>query len=61
MDVIYSASNREEINPGASGQVQDHQEHHRDDQEQLLDDFKEGFKRFKGGLRGLIRSCFSCF
>ena len=47
--------------PGASGEVQDHQEHHQDDQEQLLDNFKEGFKRFKGGLRGLIRSCFSCF
>ena len=61
MEVIYIASNKEETNPGASGQVQDHQEHHRDDQEQLLDDFKEGFKRFKGGLRGLIRSCFSCF
>ena len=25
--------NKEETNPGASGQVQDHQEHHRDDQE----------------------------
>ena len=39
VDVIYIASNKEETNPGASGQVQDHQEHHRDDQEQLLDDF----------------------
>ena len=46
---------------GPPGQVQDHQDHHQDDQEQLLDNFKEGFKRFKGGLRGLIRSCFSCF
>ena len=36
-DVIYVASNMEETNPGASGQVQDHPEHHRDDQEQLLD------------------------
>ena len=39
VDVIYIASNKEETNPGASGQVQDHQEHHRDDQEQLLDNF----------------------
>ena len=39
VDVIYVASNKEETNPGASGQVQDHQEHHRDDQEQLLDKF----------------------
>ena len=39
VDVIYSASNKEETNPGASGQVQDHQEHHRDDQEQPLDNF----------------------
>ena len=38
---------------GPPGQVQDHQDHHQDDQEQLLDNFKEGFKRFKGGLRGL--------
>ena len=38
-DVIYIASSKEETNPGASGQVQDHQEHHRDDQEQLLDNF----------------------
>ena len=46
MDVIYIASNKEETNPGASGQVQDHQEHHRDDQEQLLDNFKKVFTRF---------------
>ena len=61
VDVMYSASNKDNTAPGASGEVQDHQEHHQDDQEQLLDDFKEGFKRFKGGLRGLIRCCFSCF
>ena len=46
MDVIYIASNKEETNPGASGQVQDHQEHHRDDQEQLLHDLLEVFIRF---------------
>ncbi len=44
--------NKEETNPGASGQVQDHQEHHRDDQEQLLDNFLAFFcyevlRRFK--------------
>ena len=42
---FYVASTREETNPGASGQVQDHQEHHRDDQEQLLDNFLEVFMR----------------
>ena len=46
MDAIYIASNREETGTGGSGEVQDHQEHHRDDQEQLLDNFKEVFKRF---------------
>ena len=46
LDVIYIASNKEETNPGASGQVQDPQEHHRDDQEQLLDDFLKVFRRF---------------
>ena len=61
MDVIYVASNSEETNPGASGQVQDHQEHHRDDQEQLLDNCLEVFTRFQEGLGGLIRSCSSCF
>ena len=39
VDVIYSASNKDETGPGASGEVQDHQEHHQDDQEQLQDDF----------------------
>ena len=43
VDVMYVASNKEETNPGASGQVQDHQEHHRDDQEQLLDNFLKVF------------------
>ena len=61
MNVTCIASNKEEAGPGGSGQVQDHQEHHRDDQEQLLDNFLEVFKGFKEGLRGLIRSCFSCF
>ena len=46
---------------GPPGQVQDHQDHHQDDQEQLLDNFKEGFKRFKGGLRSLIRFFFNGF
>ena len=48
------------IFPGTP-KVQDHEEHHRDDQEQLLDNLLEVFKRSKEGLRGLIRSCFSCF
>ena len=60
VDVIYIASNKEETNPGASGQVQDHQEHHRDDQEQLLDNFLEGFykvlRRFKRLNKVLIRN-----
>ena len=52
VEVIYSGSNRDETRPGASGQVQDHQEHRQDDQEQLQDDFKGGLNRFKEGLRG---------
>ena len=47
--LIIIPENDEITGPGGSGEVQDHQEHHRDDQEQLLDDFKEGFKRFKEG------------
>ncbi len=43
VDVIYSASNRDNTGPGASGEVQDHQEHHRDDQEHLLDHFTACF------------------
>ena len=39
VDVIYSASNKDDTGPGASGEVQDHQEHHQDDQEQLQDHF----------------------
>ena len=39
MDVSYIASTRDETGPGASGQVQDLQGHHQDDQEQLLDHF----------------------
>ncbi len=39
LDVIYIASTRDETGPGASGQVQDLQGHHQDDQEQLLDHF----------------------
>ena len=39
MDVIYVASTKDETGSGASGQVQDRQEHHQDDQEQLLDHF----------------------
>ena len=46
VDVIYSASNKDNTAPGASGEVQDHQEHHQDDQEQLQDHFYVGFKRF---------------
>ena len=46
VDVIYSASNKDKTGPGASGEVQDHQEHHQDDQEQLRDHFYDGFKRF---------------
>ena len=49
MDVIYSASNKDNTAPG---EVQDNQEHHQDDQEQLQDHFYEGFKRF---LRGFQR------
>ena len=45
VDVIYIASTRDETRPGASGQVQDHQEHHQDDQEQLQDDFYGSFYR----------------
>ncbi len=39
VDVIYSASSKHNTGPGASGEVQDHQEHHQDDQEQLQDHF----------------------
>ena len=46
MDVIYVASNKDNTAPGASGEVQDHQEHHRDDQEKLQDHFYVGFMRF---------------
>ena len=46
VDVIYVASNKDNTAPGASGEVQDHQEHHRDDQEKLQDHFYEGFIRF---------------
>ena len=37
--VISTASTRDEAGPGASGQIQDLQGHHQDDQEQLLDHF----------------------
>ena len=43
VDVIYVASNRNNTAPGASGEVQDHQEHHQDDQEKLQDHFYVGF------------------
>ena len=43
VDVIYSASSRDNTAPGASGEVQDHQEHHQDDQEQLQDHFYGDF------------------
>ena len=36
----HSASNRDNIGPGASGQVQDHQEHHHDDQGSSRTTFK---------------------
>ena len=39
VEVIYSASNRDETGPGASGQVQELQEHHQDVQEELQDHF----------------------
>ena len=39
VDVIYIASARGGAGPGASGQVQDLQGHHQDEQEQLLDHF----------------------
>ena len=38
-----------------SGEVQDHQEHHRDDQEQLQDHVQEGFNELQEGFRGAIR------
>ena len=59
VDVIYVASNREETKPGASGQVQDHQEHHRDDQEQLLDNFYEVLRRFKRLNKDLLFTDFN--
>ena len=43
MDVINVASNKDNTAPGASGEVQDHQEHHRDDQEKLQDHLYVGF------------------
>ena len=49
VDVIHIASTRDEAGPGAPGQVEDLQGHHQDDQEQLLDHFKAGFR---GVLRG---------
>ena len=50
VDVIYIASNRDNAGPGASGQVQDHQEHQQDDQEQLLDHFHKGFNLLVKGF-----------
>ena len=46
VDVMYSASNKDNTTPGASGEVQDHQEHHQDDQEQLQGHFYKGFKTY---------------
>ena len=46
VDVIYTASNKDNTAPGAPGEVQDHQEHHQDDQEQLQDHFYVGFDWF---------------
>ena len=40
---------------GASGQVQDLQGHHQDDQEQLLDHFQAVFKGVLGGVQGGFR------
>ena len=51
IDVIHSASNKDSSAPGASGVVQDHQEHHQDDQEQLQDHFHVGCTGFKRILR----------
>ena len=45
VDVMYSASNKDNTAPGASGEVQDHQEHQQDDQEQRQDHFHVAFKR----------------
>ena len=48
---MYVASNKDNTAPGASGEVQDHQEHHQDDQEQLQDHFSVGFIRFQRGFK----------
>ena len=59
MDVIYVASNKDNTAPGASGEVQDHQEHHQDDQEQLQDHFYVGFTRFQWGFKRVNKDlCF---
>ena len=52
VDVISVASSKDNTAPGASGEVKDHQEHHRDDQEQLQDHFYVVFIRFFGGYEG---------
>ena len=53
VDVIYVASTKDEVQvrsiktgPGASRQVQDHQEHQQDDQEQLQKDVYKGLNMF---------------
>ena len=46
LGVIHVASNKNNIAPGASGEVQDHQEHHQDDQEPLQDHFYVDFTSF---------------
>ena len=37
VEVIHIASNKDDTGPGASGQLQDHQDHLQDDQERLPD------------------------
>ena len=51
VDVIYVASNKDNTAPGASGEVQDHHEHHQDDQEQLQDHFLCGFYKVLRGFK----------
>ena len=58
---IYSASNKDNTAPGASGEVQDHQEHRQDDKEQLQDHFYVGVTLFQEGLRGSTRICLYYF
>ena len=55
MKQVQELQDRSRTGPGASGEVQDHQEHHQDDEEQIQDDVYGGSTRSYAGTRGLKR------